>query len=63
MAGGGGGGGWVVGKSDFNENAVVSLDFDLGFVNFSQLSIKFSAYLFFPSTYFEPAGFVSGSVI
>ena len=30
-------GGWVVGKSDFNENPVVSLDldldFDLGFVN------------------------------
>ena len=27
--------GWVVGKSDFNENPVVSLDldFDLGFVN------------------------------
>ena len=24
---------WVVGKSDFNENPVVSLDFDLGFVN------------------------------
>ena len=33
--------GWVVGKSDFNENPVVSLDldldmdFDLGFVNLS----------------------------
>ena len=28
-------GGWLVGKSDFNENPVVSpdLDFDLGFVN------------------------------
>ena len=37
MAGGGGGGGggrpagWVVGKSDFNENPVVSLDLDLDF--------------------------------
>ena len=28
---GGGGGGWVVGKSDFNENPVVSLDLDLDF--------------------------------
>ena len=25
------GGGWVVGKSDFNENPVVSLDLDLDF--------------------------------
>ena len=24
------GGGWVVGKSDFNENPVVSLDLDFG---------------------------------
>ena len=37
MAGGGGGwrwgwlAGWVVGKSDFNENPVVSLDLDLDF--------------------------------
>ena len=39
LAGGGwlAGWGWVVGKSDFNENPVVSpdldFDFDLGFVN------------------------------
>ena len=35
MAGWLGVAGWVVGKSDFNENPVVSadLDFDLGFVN------------------------------
>ena len=36
--------GWVVGKSDFNENPVVSLDldldldFDLGFVKISSLN-------------------------
>ena len=31
VAGGGGGGDWVVGKTDFNENPVVSLDLDLDF--------------------------------
>ena len=32
--------GWLVGKSDFNENPVVSpyLDLDLGFVNIDHLS-------------------------
>ena len=46
-------GGWVVGKSDFNENPVVSLDldldFDLGFVNISCLTIRVQ-----PKTSFEP---------
>ena len=31
LAGGGRPAGWVVGKSDFNENPVVSLDLDLDF--------------------------------
>ena len=36
--------GWVVGKSDFNENPVVSLDldldFDLGFVKSKKYKVK-----------------------
>ena len=41
--------GWVVGKSEFNENPVVSLDLDLdlGFVNFFGFGIFLQNHLCF----------------